>query len=150
VKRNILRECLRRAIKKNPNHPEGFKGCYRHYSFFIQGNKIIEMGMNRTNDVFGDNYLISLGYKSCSKIHAELDAFHKSKGHPDFNLSSRFECVNIRLAKDGSPKQSAPCSVCTKNLLRWGCKAVYYTTDEGITKLNLGEHYVFIHEPLSI
>jgi len=150
MKRTILRECFRRAMKKNPYHPEGVFGCFRHYSFFIQGNKILEMGLNRANYVFEDNYLISLGYSPVSKIHSELDAYHKSKGHPDFDLNTPFECVNLRLLKDGTPRDAAPCEVCTKNLLRWGAKTVYYSTNEGFDKLNLGDRHVAIHEPLPV
>lgn len=150
MKKSILRECVRRAIKRNPSHPEGNFGCFRHYSFFIQNNKIIEMGINRANYVFEDNYLISLGYSPISKIHSELDAYHKSKGHPDFDLTSPFECVNIRLLKNGILRESAPCKTCTKNLLRWGCNTVYCSTDNGFTRINLGDHYVAFHELVSV
>lgn len=146
MKKSILRECLRRAVKKNPFHEEGRFGCFRHYSFFIQNNKIIEMGINRANYVFEDKYLISWGYAPDSKIHSELDAYHKSKGHPDFDLDMPWECVNLRLLKDGTPRPAAPCRVCTKNLLRWGCKTVYCSSDEGFTRITLGEHYASFYE----
>jgi len=150
MKKSILRECFRKATKKNPHHEEGVFGCFRHYSFFIQRNKILEMGINRANYVFEDCYLISLGYSPLSKIHSELDAYHKTKGHPDFDMNLPWECINIRLLKDGTPRLSAPCRVCAKNLLRWGCNTVYYSTNEGFDRLNIGEHYASFDELVSV
>jgi tRNA(Arg) A34 adenosine deaminase TadA len=136
MKKNILRDCLRIAREKNDLHPEW--GNFMHYAFIIQGNKIIEMGMNRP--VSGDyrKMLKCMGYRDDTKLHAEIDAYFKAKGHPDFDFSKKFECVNIRLNKIGQIKNSSPCSICARNLLLFGCKDVYFTDDEGFKRTKVG------------
>ena len=138
MKKNILRDCLRIARDKNTPvlHPEW--GNFMHYSFIIQSNKIIEMGMNRSVSGNYHKTIMCMGYHDKSKLHAELDAYFKAKGHPDFDFSKKFECVNIRLNKFSEIKNSTPCDVCARNLLLFGCGDIYFTDDFSFHKVRLG------------
>ena len=140
MKKSILRDCLRISRNKICVHPEYNTYGFLHFSFFIQDNKIIELGMNRTEFSFYKDKLQFFGYPNGSNRHAELDCYFKSKGHPDFDLDFPFECVNIRLNRKGQLRNSAPCSVCAENLFTFGATHVYFTTENGFEKSNLGEY----------
>jgi hypothetical protein len=103
-------------------HPEW--GCYHHFSFIIQKNKILEWSTNRRGDA-----LTFLGYEPHQKIHSEVDAYKKAKGIMDRSLP--FEVVNIRLTKTGRISTSEPCKCCFAFLRNLDCKSVHFTTDIG-------------------
>jgi tRNA(Arg) A34 adenosine deaminase TadA len=132
MNKKILRECLRMARDKNrPEvHPEW--GNFLHYSVIVQNNKIIEMGFNRS---IHKGALRHLGYSDESKIHSEVDAYNKAKGHPDFDFNDPFEVVNMRLNRQGDMRMSKPCSCCHNFLNTLGAKGCYFTTDVGWAKL---------------
>lgn len=122
MKKTILKECLRIAREKNnETHPE-WKN-YPHYAFIVQYNRIIEWSTNRTGPPVSQN-----GYDPKTKIHAEFDAYRKSKGILERN--DPFECVNIRLNRQSELKLSAPCKVCISFLQKQNCSVIYYTTNE--------------------
>lgn len=130
MKKTVLRECERIAVSKNELHPEWGVG-YHHFSFIIQNNKIIEMGMNRAGPP-----LVEFGYnEKFGKIHAETDAYRKARGILD--LSRTFEVVNIRLNKRGLLRLSKPCGCCYEFLFVMGCKAVFFSTEIGFAKMAL-------------
>ena len=127
MKRSILNECLRIARgKHNPSHP-GWYGKAVHYSFIVQNNKILEMGMNR-----GDSSPpISYGYPFYAEIHSEVDAWKKARGILE---EGKWEIVNVKLTRE-TPNypmaDSAPCKSCVSFLLKQGCKHFYFTTNSG-------------------
>ncbi len=129
MRKRILRECLRIARAKcNPNHPQ--YGCYIHFSFIVQDNKIIEYGVNREGTP-----LEGFGYPEFGKIHSENDAYRKAKGV--LNNQKSFEVVNIRLNKQGETRLSKPCECCYAFLGVVGCRDVYFSTEEGFEKVSL-------------
>ena len=134
MRKSILRDCIRIAKEKNrPDvHPEW--GNFHHYSFIIQNNKIIEMGTNRDIHIGAMRHL---GYSDTSKIHSEVDAYNKAKGHPDFDKNSSFEVVNIRLNRTNEIRLSKPCSCCFNFLNSLGAKSCHFTTEVGFAKLAL-------------
>ena len=116
---------MRIAREKNASHPEKF----RHYTFIVQNNKILEYGINRRG-----NPLTEYGYPGYGKIHSENDAYRKSKG---LLGSGKWEAVNIRLSKKGLLRMSLPCPCCVSYLKEFGCTAVTATTDHGFVKVSL-------------
>jgi len=130
MKNSILNECLNKALKLNPRHPE--MSCYHHFSFIVQGNKIIEWATNRGN---GAKPLI--GYGSWQKLHSENCAYFRAKGLLDKHKS--FDTVNIRLTKNGDLKLSRPCRCCVAFLRFLGCKTVWFTTELGFAKLHINK-----------
>lgn len=129
MRKRILKQCVRLAREKNtPDlHPEF--GNYHHYSFIVQDNKILEMGMNRKGPPpagFGYN-------QEFGKIHSETDAYKKAKGIID--PSKPFEIVNIRLNKKGNLRMSKPCRCCSSFLDAVGCRSVYFSTNDGFAKV---------------
>ena len=125
MKQTILRECVRLAKKKNTSLDNQF----RHFSFIIQRNKIIEWGTN----ISKANPLTLFGYSNRSGIHSETNAYAKAKGILDKFVS--FEAVNIRLNKSGELKLSKPCPCCYSFLESFGCHAVWFSTEAGFAKL---------------
>lgn len=123
MKRRVLKECVRIAIKNNNplNHPEYHN--YKHFSFMIQNNKIVEWGMNRKGDA-----LLYLGYPKYSKIHSEIDMYYKGSG---IMGRGSFEVVNIRLSKGNEFKNSSPCSCCYAFLKKLGCKRIWFSISMG-------------------
>ena len=125
MKKTLLRDCLRKAKEKNATHPQKFK----HYTFIIQDNKILEYGVNRSAEP-----LVEHGYPAYGKIHSENDAYRKAKG---LLLPGKWEAVNIRLSKKGLTRLSLPCSCCASYLRELGCAAVTATTDYGWARVVL-------------
>jgi tRNA(Arg) A34 adenosine deaminase TadA len=127
MKRNILNECLRLAREKHgPSHPSwGQKAV--HYSFVVQDNKILEMGVNRPDASPPLHY----GYPSHSDIHSEIDAWRKARGILE---DGKWELVNIKLSKEAPyfpTADAAPCNQCMAFLMQKGCKHFYFTTSTG-------------------
>lgn len=127
MKRTILRECIRRAREINEHRSLTF----RHYSFVIQNNAIVEMGQN----VSRASPLIQFGYPETSGIHAEANAYRKAKGLLDHNKP--WEMVNIRLNRTGNLKLSKPCQCCYNFLQINGCRFVYFSTDAGFARIKI-------------
>lgn len=133
MKKSLLKQSLQIAVNKLLFHPEYDK--YIHYSFIVQGNKIIEWGMNNAKTP-----PIHHGYQSrmknldfSAKTHAEPEAFRKARGLLD--LRKPFDMINIRLNKAGELRISKPC-VCCYNLLKsLGCHKFYYSCDLGFMEL---------------
>jgi len=127
MKKNILQECLRFAYEKhNPSHPSWDRKSV-HYTFVVQDNKIIEVGMNRPC-VSPPLYY---GYPAYAFIHSEIDAWKKARG---ILKDSSWEIVNVRLYKKGPPymlADAAPCRACSRILRSNGCRRFYFTTSSG-------------------
>jgi len=121
MKTKMLKYCLSIALKNNNanNHPQW--DCYKHYSFIVQDNKVLEWGTNRAGEA-----IVVLGYEPHQKIHSEVDAYRRAK-HWLNNLN--FEVVNIRLTKTNKVKASNPCKCCTAFLKSMGCRTIWFTTD---------------------
>lgn len=67
--------------------------------------------------------------------HAEMDALSKLKRIPRVCFSD-FELYVVRVGKEsnGFPlKYSKPCVNCTKAILKYGIKRVYFSTDDNYT-----------------
>jgi hypothetical protein len=128
VKKRILRDCLRIALSKNKSHPEW--GNYHHFSFIVQGGKILEVGFNRSGSaVEGFGY----GSEYPQKIHAENDVYRKARGILDFGKP--FDVINIRLNKRGEVRISKPCECCLNFLSAVGCRNVYFSTEVGFARM---------------
>lgn len=123
MKKHLLSECIRIAKKKNTPelHPEW--GNYHHFSFIVQGSKIIEWGTNRgvAIPIHGFNIVRH-------KLHAEVDAYKKAQGL--LKRNQLFEVLNIRLNKQNKLRLAAPCKCCTSFLSFNGCKKIFYTTNK--------------------
>jgi hypothetical protein len=131
MKRNIFQQCLKLAIDHNTPelHPEW--GCYHHFSFIIQENKIVEWATNTRA-----NSLTYFGYSPHCKIHSETQAYKRAKGILKKNRS--FDIINIRLNKFNKIKMSKPCGCCTNFLKGLGVKRIWFTTEFGFAKLIMG------------
>ena len=126
MKRRILDECLRIAARNNhpDKHPQFYN--YMHYTFVVQGNKVLDWGTNMAGNP-------RFGYKAYMKIHSEFTGYQKSKHLLKKNDS--FEIVNVRLGRMGTLKISKPCSCCVGFLRTKGCKRVYFTTADGFASM---------------
>jgi len=126
MNKKLLNHCLTIAQSKNnaENHSEYGQG-FVHFSFIIQNNKILSMGKNKRATPL-------LCYPKHANIHAENDAFFKAQGIIDYN--KKWECVNIRLNRQGIMRGSAPCQYCNLWLTKLGVSGFYYTTDNGFVK----------------
>lgn len=120
----ILRECLRTARKILKRHPN--KGNYPHFSFIVQGGRIVEYGWN-TYRIPPVHY----GYKK-GTTHSEIDAYRKARGIMD---DGKFVIVNIRLNKHGEMRLSAPCELCYTIMKELGCGEFYFSTDCGFARM---------------
>ena len=126
MKQTILKECTRIAREKNLQRDSDF----RHFSFIIQKNKLLEWGTNRSKIT----PLTHLGYPKTSGLHAEVNAYKKAKG---IIKEGSFEVINIRLNKTGELRLSKPCRCCHDFLKALGCTNVVFSTDVGFAKLRL-------------
>lgn len=123
MKRKLLTECYERAmlLNKPEKHPDW--GCYHHFSFLIQDNKIIGHGMNRRGDP-----IKLLGYQEWGKIHSEYDVYQQVKGIME---PGKFSVVNFRLSKKGLMRDSTPCKCCSDFLGNMGCTEIWFSTSTG-------------------
>jgi tRNA(Arg) A34 adenosine deaminase TadA len=117
MKKSILRQIVKHVREAEAGHPE-FR--YKHFSFIIQGNAIVEVGMNRTATP-----LTQHGFPPHGKLHAETEAYRKARG---ILAPGDFDCVNVRI-KNGQLKLSAPCQCCYAFLRNAGCSRIYFSTD---------------------
>ena len=132
MNKKLISECLRVAKFNNASHLHPQWDCYKHYSFVIQGDTIVDWGTNRKGDA-----IVILGYPGHSKIHSEYDAFRKAKGLLD--KSKSFQVINIRLSKASTLKISKPCKCCAAYLHSAGCDIVWYSTIDGFNKIKLSK-----------
>ena len=122
MRQRLIDDCLRLARKqtKFKNHPE--YEYYLHWTFIIQDAKIVGFGRNRNSKAIYSRF----GYTEISKIHSETDAYRKLKGILDHNR--HFDCLNIRLNRQGQLRIAKPCNACLKFLFFVGCKKVISVT----------------------
>jgi len=126
MKQSILHECLRVAREKHcPSHPSWDKKAV-HYSFIVQNNKILGMGVNRPSLHPPKHY----GYPFYSDLHAEIDAWRKVRGILE---EKKWEIVNVKISKRPNfpIADAAPCPVCFHLCVKLGCKAFYFSTNSG-------------------
>jgi len=99
---------------------------FRHFSFILDGNKIISIGQNDKDKTHTLAY--KTGYKySC--IHSELDALVRAKVNPGkFKYCT---IVNVRLNRFGHINLSRPCVNCQNLIKNYKFKKVYYTNENG-------------------
>lgn len=128
MKQTILKECIRISREKNLQRDRASD--FRHFSFIIQKNKLVDWGMN----VSKVPPMIQFGYSKTSGWHAEVNAYRKAKGILE---NGPFEMINIRLNRQGHLRLSKPCPCCHMFLTELGCKAVYFSTEVGFAKLRL-------------
>ncbi len=126
MKRKLLETCINHAIKFLPKHPQYEN--YKHYTYIIQNNKIVDFGLNRCGTPDSN-------YHNHCKIHSELDAIYQAYGLID--KKSSFYAINIRLTKQGLLRNSKPCTCCYNLLKTFNCKFIWYSTRIGFTKIVL-------------
>lgn len=120
--KKLLQTCLTIARHYLPNHPR--KDGYKHFSFIVQHNQLVEWGTNRSAPP-----LFYYGYEEHQMLHSENVAYKKARGL--LNSGEPFEVVNIRMNIDGSIKISKPCPCCIAFLKNLGCKRIWYTDESG-------------------
>ena len=104
----------------------------KHVSIIVRKNEIVSVG---TNDFRTHSLAKKYGYRF-DEVHSELDALLRYKGPKD-NL----KLINYRFNRFGSMRMSKPCRYC----LPWCVTlfdGIWYSTDNGIEKLNIGDNYV--------
>jgi len=119
MKKSILNQCIKNSLKFNTEEKHPQFDCYKHYSYIIQNNSIIEWGVNRAGPPPNC-------YKPHQKIHSEYVAYCKARGL--LNKQKSFDLINIRLNKLGEFRLSKPCSCCFNFLQSMGCRNVYFST----------------------
>lgn len=130
MKSSLLREALRISLVTLPKNRQR----YKHWSFIIQGNSMVEYGTNIDSVPpvhFGYHNRIEDGLP---KLHSEIRAWRKAKG---LLAPIGFEVINIRLNTNGEWRNSRPCSACQELLQALGCFKVWYTTNNGWKSLSL-------------
>jgi tRNA(Arg) A34 adenosine deaminase TadA len=124
MKRKLIDECLKIALKNNKPEKHQEWSNYHHFSFVIQDDNIVSVGKNRCSSP-----LLYLGYQLHTKMHSEVDAYFKAKGI--LSKKNRFEVINIRLTKTNIIRHSEPCKCCFAFLKNLGCYRVWFTTNIG-------------------
>lgn len=126
MKKSLLHYALNVAVTNIPRHPEYHH--YLHYTFIVQGNKILEWGTNNSLEPkkhFGYHERIQ---HSAPKSHSELTAYKKARG---LLGTKPFELINIRLTRSGLVRLSKPCVCCHQILRELGCTKFYYSYESG-------------------
>jgi hypothetical protein len=95
--------------------PENF----HHFSFLIQGGKILSMGRNL--------HIKHASIYPRGTYHSEYVAYKRGKGLLD--RRKRWHIINIRLTLGHKVAISKPCSICQDYLRAMGCDRVIYTIE---------------------
>jgi hypothetical protein len=99
----------------------------KHVSLIVYKGRVISVGRNMFKT---HPRAKQIGYPF-EEMHSELDAYRKV---PKQLRGCKFDLINVRYNKFGTMRMSRPCELC----MPW-CREVfdriYYTTDEGIAKL---------------
>ncbi len=118
------------ALKDNCHN---FKCRCKHFSFIVNKNKILSIGINNPRKTHPRN----LKYKYTGRynnnisefvgIHSELSAILKY----GFEDCTNHILINTRVNAAGDIANSKPCSGCQNLLSQLNFKKVYYTNDKG-------------------
>ena len=126
MKKTIIRECVRRSFELYLKCGDEYWGSsFRHFSFIVVRNKIIEYGINRHRNI---GEMQKLGYRNFSNEHSEFAAWRKARG---LVQDSSFEIVNTRINRELGLLNSHPCHCCVNFLKDLNCKSVYYSNEIG-------------------
>jgi hypothetical protein len=117
--KKLLSVCLMIARHNLPKHTR-LDG-YKHFSFIIQKNWLVDWGTNRSGPP-----LKMFGYQEHQMIHSENQAYKRAKGLLD--KTDTFQVVNIRLNSKGEVKNSKPCQCCINFLNGLGCNSIWFST----------------------
>lgn len=136
MKAILLRDALRIASDKRPNHPMYRRG-YTLFSFVVENNKILGYGMNNKDFVIPSHY----GYDKRARgwgnftpcIHSELHAWIKCRDL----IKGSFELINVRIRDDENIGMSCPCDCCQEWMRSQGCKTIHFTTGNNWAKMPL-------------
>jgi deoxycytidylate deaminase len=100
-------------------------GRCRHVSFLVCRNKIESIGLN--SYIKTSTKAAKYGHLGAN-IHSELAALVNARRQLDI---SRMTLYNVRIKTNGVVSLSAPCSCCTKLILAYNIRRVYYSTNDG-------------------
>ena len=100
--------------------------CFRHYSYILDGNKILSIGENNPDKTHPLAYRFAHRF-NC--IHSELSAI-VSFAYPHERLR-RAKMVNIRISRTGVPRMAKPCGMCFNMLSAFGIKECIFTNRLG-------------------
>lgn len=129
MKKTILLQCVKWSLKHNTPLKHSQFDCYKHHTFVIQKNQIVEWGQNKSGAP--PNF-----YKPHQKIHSEYVAYKKARGLLEKNKP--FDIINVRLNKQGDLRTSKPCLCCCNFLKTMKCRNVYFSTgDNNFEKMSL-------------
>lgn len=117
-RKKLLQQCLNISKSYITNNKK--LETNKHFSFIIQNNSIIAIGVNRRGEVPK-----KFGYNSYSNIHSEMDAY--SKGRSFIDNSKNWYIINIRLNNAKEMMKAAPCNCCFRLLNIIGCSKVVYS-----------------------
>ncbi len=132
MKKSIIEEAVKIAKKKLKDHPEFLH--FPHYSFIIQGNKLVEWATNNRGVPpihYGYNQK-TLDKTFVPKLHSEVWAYKRARG---LLTKAPFEIINIRLNRYGEIRLSKPCKCCYGLLTALGCKRFYFSSANGFISL---------------
>ena len=121
MKKSLLKLCLRISYAALNKHDPYTR--YKHFSFVIQHNRLIDWGTNRCVDS------IIPGYEDHQALHSEVLAMKRAKGL--LIKGEKFDVINIRYNKSGHLKICKPCEVCYGFLKFCGCEKIWYTNNNG-------------------
>lgn len=98
---------------------------HRHGCIIVKDGEILAEGYNNYTQHFEHKFT----------IHAEVDALMKLKKHKKMLLECELYVVRIGTDLMGRPlKYSRPCQDCTRAILNYGIKKVYFSTSEEFMK----------------
>jgi hypothetical protein len=137
MKAALLREAVRISFDKKESHPM-FRNGYLLFSFVVERNKILGMGMNNRERIVSPHYGYEKRHRGwgdgfTTAEHAEIGAWRKCRGL----IEDTFELINVRITDGGKVALSAPCSCCSDWLKENGCTHVHFTTNSRWAKMKL-------------
>jgi deoxycytidylate deaminase len=95
---------------------------FKHGACIVKNNKVIGVGFNMSSYCLGEGWMKHI---KISGIHAELSAIINTPKHRLKNSVLYVVRVNDR----GGFNNSKPCEKCSKNIIKYKIRVVYYSSD---------------------
>jgi len=111
---------------ENENNKSGF----HHYSGIYKNGKPYFIGSNNLRNVYNNSCIFYSTHAEMSVIYKILKSC-KLQPFKDIIDLSDYSIVVIRYGKDGTLKNSRPCTHCLNMMILYRIKKISYSTDDG-------------------
>ena len=117
---------LKAAIRKIDSANSDYSVQHRHAAIIVKSGRVLSSGVNRIKTHPDAVIEAEDGEIICKSVHAEMDAILKVKNKEQLKGATIYVARKGRLDQVG---MSLPCSMCQRNLVKYGFRKAVFTTE---------------------